>query len=216
MKIIRQKDLIDVISLSKLYATHADMGQGEACEVVTAAIIHSGELIEVYRTNDSELPECIGEVNSKVDHRHVLEAIEMPFKLKWWDNPKRLSVFQAGWGGMPETVAIRRADAARLLEFSFDDEKISRLQASPRQDNASDQSRQEKILGTTERNQLLKMVLGMAINTYRYDPAAKRNEATKQIVDDLSKIGISIDDGTVLKYLKEAATSVSYTMPSKK
>ena len=71
----------------------------------------------------------------------------------------------------------------------------------------------EKSLGTTERNQLLKMVLGMAIDSYGYDPMAKKNEATKQIVDDLAKLGIGIDADTVRKYLKEAANTVTYEMP---
>ena len=70
----------------------------------------------------------------------------------------------------------------------------------------------EKQLGTSEKNQLLKMILGMAIDSYRYDPVAKKNEATKQIVDDLAKLGISIDADTVRKYLKEAANTVTYTM----
>jgi hypothetical protein len=73
-----------------------------------------------------------------------------------------------------------------------------------------------KPLATTERNQLLKIILGMAVDSYGYDPAANKNDATKQIVDDLSKIDIKIDAGTVLKYLKEAARTVSFTMPNKK
>lgn len=79
-----------------------------------------------------------------------------------------------------------------------------------------DSSQSEKPLGTTERNQLLKMVLGMAIDSYGYDPMAKKNEATKQIVDDLAKLAISIDPDTVRKYLKEAANTVAYEMPKPK
>lgn len=71
----------------------------------------------------------------------------------------------------------------------------------------------EKLLATTERNQLLKMVLGMAIDSYGYDPMAKKNEATKQVVDDLAKLGIGIDVDTVRKYLKEAANTVTFEMP---
>lgn len=78
------------------------------------------------------------------------------------------------------------------------------------------QSRNEKPLGTNERNQLLKMVFGMAIDSYGYDPLAKKSEATKQIVDDLAKLGIGIDPDTVRKYLKEAANTVTYEMPKPK
>ena len=71
----------------------------------------------------------------------------------------------------------------------------------------------DKPLGTSERNQLLKMVLGMAIDSYRYDPVAKKSEATKQIADDLAKLGIGIDPDTVRKYLKEAVNTVTFVMP---
>lgn len=77
-------------------------------------------------------------------------------------------------------------------------------------------SKSEKPLGTTERNQLLKMVLGMAIDSYGHDPTALKNEATAQIVDDLAKIGISITSDTVRKYLKEAASTVTYQIPKPK
>lgn len=68
-------------------------------------------------------------------------------------------------------------------------------------------------IANKERNQLLKMVLGMALDSYGYQPKAKKNEATGQIVGDLAKYGIGIDADTVRKYLKEAAETVSYQMP---
>lgn len=43
----------------------------------------------------------------------------------------------------------------------------------------------DKPLGTSERNQLLKMVIGMAMDSYGYDPIASKNVATEQIVKDL-------------------------------
>jgi hypothetical protein len=63
----------------------------------------------------------------------------------------------------------------------------------------------ERPLATTERNTLLKLVLGMALGSYRYDHKAAKSSTTKEIVDDLASNGINIDDGTVRKYLKEAA-----------
>jgi hypothetical protein len=78
---------------------------------------------------------------------------------------------------------------------------------------AQDAPQYEKPLMTSERNQLLKMILGMAMDSYGYDPVAKKNVATGQIVTDLANFGISIDAGTVLKYLKDAANTVTHTMP---
>ena len=66
----------------------------------------------------------------------------------------------------------------------------------------------EKPLRTTERNNLLKLVIGMAVKGYSYDPAAKKSPTPKEIADDLAALEISIDPDTVRKYLKEAANTV--------
>lgn len=59
----------------------------------------------------------------------------------------------------------------------------------------------------TERSSLLKLVLGMAVSAYSYDPISKRNAATGNnkgsIVADLERVGLAIDSGTVLKFVTE-------------
>ena len=80
------------------------------------------------------------------------------------------------------------------------------------------QSRQEGTstetpLSTTERNTLLKLVIGMAIKGYTYDPAAAKSAKPKEIVDDLAELGITITDDTVRKYLKQAADAVLPAKP---
>lgn len=72
---------------------------------------------------------------------------------------------------------------------------------------------ENKPLSTTERNTLLKLVIGMAVKGYRYDPAASKNAATKEIADDLAGLGITITDDTVRKYLKQAADAVLPAKP---
>ncbi|MFN4266001.1 MAG: hypothetical protein ACK4F8_09690 [Aquabacterium sp.] len=66
-------------------------------------------------------------------------------------------------------------------------------------------SEPDKTLSTTERNTLLKLVIGMAVKCYVYDPKASKSTTPKEIADDLAGLGISITDDTVRKYLKEAA-----------
>ena len=68
-------------------------------------------------------------------------------------------------------------------------------------------------LSKKERETLLKLVIGMAVKGYSYDPAASKNSATKEIVDDLADLGIGIDPDTVRKYLKEAERTVLPTKP---
>ena len=61
---------------------------------------------------------------------------------------------------------------------------------------------------SAERGSLLKLVYGMAIKSYGYDPEKTKNPATGtnrgSIAADLEQLGLSIDDETIRKYLKEA------------
>lgn len=70
----------------------------------------------------------------------------------------------------------------------------------------------EKPLSTKERDTLLKLVIGMAMKGYCHSPSAAKNNAPKEISDDLAALGISVSDDTVRKYLKQAADTV---LPSK-
>lgn len=65
---------------------------------------------------------------------------------------------------------------------------------------------------TTERNTLYRMILGMAIAKYGYDPESRRNAATGEnagsISADLEKVGFSIDADTIREHLKAAYAAV--------
>lgn len=63
----------------------------------------------------------------------------------------------------------------------------------------------EKPVSTTERNTFLKLLIGMAVEGYSYDPKASKSTTPREIADDLAGLGIAITDDTVRKYLKEAA-----------
>ena len=53
---------------------------------------------------------------------------------------------------------------------------------------------------------MLKLLVGMAIQGYRYEPKAKRRDAVRDITTDLEKSGVALSDDTVRKYLIEAAS----------
>ena len=63
----------------------------------------------------------------------------------------------------------------------------------------------EKSLATIERESLLTLVIGMAVWGYKYDPNAVRNEVIGEIDRDLHELGIGLDQGTIRKWIKEAA-----------
>lgn len=59
-------------------------------------------------------------------------------------------------------------------------------------------------LGLRERESLLKLILGMAIDGYGYDPKANKSNQIKEIAGHLLTRGLSLDEDTVRKYMNEA------------
>jgi hypothetical protein len=55
-----------------------------------------------------------------------------------------------------------------------------------------------------ERDSLLKLILGMAIKGYSYDPKATKSAQISEIASDLQIAGLSLDEDTVRKYLNKA------------
>jgi hypothetical protein len=49
---------------------------------------------------------------------------------------------------------------------------------------------------------LLKIVIGMALDSYKYDPKLSLSTVPQEIADDLAKHGIVLDVDTVRKWLK--------------
>lgn len=63
----------------------------------------------------------------------------------------------------------------------------------------------EKELGGKERQTALKLIIGMAVRGYRFDPTSPRSPIPKEIASDLSLIGVPLDEDTVRKWLRNAA-----------
>lgn len=91
-------------------------------------------------------------------------------------------------GGLPDDcVFVVRTTALRDFEQSINDEPAN----------------VNKPLTTIERDSLLKLVIGMAIKGYSYDPTAKKNSAVAEIAADLTLLGLQLGDDTIRKYLKQ-------------
>jgi hypothetical protein len=71
----------------------------------------------------------------------------------------------------------------------------------------------DKALSQRERSSCLRLIIGMAVKKYRYDPAAARGPAPSNIMNDLHELGIDIDVDTVRKWLKEAAEELPTAKP---
>ena len=96
--------------------------------------------------------------------------------------------------GKDRVVAVKDEEIAQLRE------RIEALLADSHQRSA-----QDKPLGTREKESLLKLIIGMAKKGYSYDPGAARSEAIPDIVGDLQRCGVALDQDTVRKWLREAA-----------
>lgn len=63
----------------------------------------------------------------------------------------------------------------------------------------------EKPFRARERDSLLKLVIGMAVDAYGHDPKAPRSPTAQELADHLARLGIPLEADTVRKYLKEGA-----------
>lgn len=63
-------------------------------------------------------------------------------------------------------------------------------------------------VGSRERTTLYTMIIAMAIDGYGYDPRAERSPTSREIVDAVAKLDLSISDETVRSKLKDAAELV--------
>lgn len=59
-------------------------------------------------------------------------------------------------------------------------------------------------LHTKEKNTLLKLLLGLALTNYEFNPRATRNATAREITSDLALHNLNLDEDTVRKWLNEA------------
>jgi hypothetical protein len=62
-----------------------------------------------------------------------------------------------------------------------------------------------KPLSMRERDSLLKLVIGLAVKGYGFQPRVARGPTPSEVAGDLEQLGIGLDVDTVRKYLKEGA-----------
>ena len=70
--------------------------------------------------------------------------------------------------------------------------------------NSKNQKTSNSSAETNERNKMLKLILGMAMDKYGHNPQSSRTPTATKIRDNLVIHGIKISDDTIRKYLNEA------------
>jgi hypothetical protein len=114
---------------------------------------------------------------------------------------------------MPAELAeeIVKWDGASGAAVSADRARIAHLEAQLAEVTAGTNAHSLKCkdesptIGTRERETMLKLIIGMAMKGYSYNPKAKRSDRINDIVCDLEKCGVKLSDDTVRRYLREAA-----------
>jgi len=96
-------------------------------------------------------------------------------------------------------------DWAASVGFPFSEAWEAAVPAEELEDEAQVDIEPSAEPTTRERSSLLKLVIGMAVVGYKYDPERDRNEAIKDIADDLDSLGIGMDVKTIRKWLREGA-----------
>jgi hypothetical protein len=107
------------------------------------------------------------------------------------------------------------ADYSLLPLLPLDSELVVRTTALAKllTSVGSPQASADKALSTKERETLLKLVIAMAVDGYGHDPAASKSNVPMEIVEAVDRLGMSVSDDTVRKYLKLAADTVLPTKP---
>lgn len=114
----------------------------------------------------------------------------------------------AGWKKQCESLSegSTKNHKTALALIQQRDDKIAELQAQVDQLKKEPKAApKEKSLGQREGDTLRKLVIGLAMVAYAYDPRAARSEVAAEIVRDLELRGLAISDDTVRKHLRESA-----------
>jgi hypothetical protein len=95
-------------------------------------------------------------------------------------------------------------DAIRLVGAQRD-EALARLHEIEASKPGAPLLTPDQNLSTREKESLLKLVIGMAVGGYAFNPNAKRSDQTAEIASDLAKAGVPLDADTVRKWLRTAS-----------
>lgn len=98
-------------------------------------------------------------------------------------------------------------DLIDRIELEVHPEFLAQLSRRVARDRGEAIEKPRQLLDS-ELSSLLKLVAGMAIEQYGYDPESSRNDAVPNIADDLDRLGIGLDLKTIRKWLKEASAMV--------
>jgi hypothetical protein len=122
------------------------------------------------------------------DHTGFGYASEGIVRIKRWIDDLDIQVHPQFYEGLEARIAQKQVEVL-AINATTPEQSLNRV---------SDQ----------ETETLYKLIAAMAIKGYMFEPDAKRNQATADIQSDLDQLGISLDQKTILKWVRIACDVV--------
>lgn len=145
--------------------------------------------------NDIEFPAALAErvlsrSGAHIDWKQEYEKLEALHRAQVADWRKNCAEQRETIGTCYSQIESLTSELQRVRE-----EATAALAASPA----------EKPQSTRERMGMLKVIYAMAVSGYGFDPTTKRSKLAPEIAADLARLGLSVSDDTIRRYIKEAS-----------
>ena len=150
----------------------------------------------------TEIDEKVLSLKMLLDRSYDLRKLDYrssPQTLLAWAKSKQID--------LPERLIVA-AEKFRLFDYDDEDRSIGKEMQDQnviQLPNTEQATRIEPPVNKKERDSMLKLIIGMAVRAYVYDPTQSRSSIASEISDDLATCGISMDVDTIRKYLKQSA-----------
>jgi hypothetical protein len=131
-----------------------------------------------------------------------------PAKVLEWAEGRRLVIPSELAEAIRIYGGVRATDSGLNTVKVQQQNEIEQLQGRIRALESEAERLKDDTLKGRSRISCLRMIYGMAVAKFRFDPDAKKNSATSNIAGALHELGIDIDEDTVRKWLMESASAV--------
>ena len=138
----------------------------------------------------------------QIDQLHGMHYLQRPYRTGPLDCAYTFFCAQARpsedatWWQLSDRIEL----SAVLEKGAIDTEQV---EAYERQHKKEPVSEEQRTLSVRERASFGKLVIGMAIDGYGFDPRDRRSQVVPEIGKALRRYGMSLEDDTVRKYLYE-------------
>jgi hypothetical protein len=181
---------ISVTTPPSIFLAWAARTKFEMPAALEAAVTALGIQIADWKTLFDKQVLVTNDIREKLSNAFTAHSVDIrKYSADLKENGRQRGELVKGYSEMLEKLKLHNAELQnRLNELG-----------------AAKPTKAAKDLPSRERDSVLKLVIGMALQGYRYDPKLKRSEIIADIRSDLEKSGVPLDDQTIRKYLKEGA-----------